>query len=82
MLLGIQMLCFKVVKVLANIGGLPVKELKDMIEGCSSKGADQWANPVDPVIAWERVIDDSGTKCPCRVDASTSKLDALLQDME
>lgn len=35
-LLGIQMLSFKVIKVLPNIGGLPVKELEDVIEGCNS----------------------------------------------
>jgi hypothetical protein len=33
------MLCFKVIKVLPNIGGLPVKELEDVIEACNNEGA-------------------------------------------
>lgn len=76
-LLRIQVLGFKVVEILSNVGGFPIKPLKNVIKECDDERADERANPVDPMVTGERVIDDSRTECSCRVDTSTGKFDTF-----
>ena len=71
MLLGAQALGFPVVKVLSWIGGLPVEDFEDVVEGSGHKRAQQGTDPIDSMISQEGVVDHSGTEGSDRIDTGT-----------
>lgn len=68
-------LCLQIVVILTRVGSPPVESIKKVVESCCKEGAQQRANPVDPVVAWEAVVHDIRTEGSRRVDTSTRVID-------
>ena len=58
-------------KFLAWVGGLPVEDFEEVVEGFSYDLAKQRADPVDPVVSWEGLVDHGGTEGSHWVDSGT-----------
>lgn len=53
------------------VGGLVLEELDETVEEESYESAQQWSQPVDPVVAIECVHDDIGPKSACWIERTT-----------
>jgi hypothetical protein len=56
------------IKVLAWVGGLILEMLDEVVEADCEQNAKEWSHPVDPVVAWELVIDDTRSKGASRIE--------------
>lgn len=63
----------KAVVILARIGIVILQPLENGVDGKGEKGAQQWPDPVDPLVARE-VGDDSRAKRSGWVDASSGEV--------
>lgn len=63
-----------VVVVLAWVGGLVFEDLDEFVETGGDYGSEDRAEPVDPVVVVERVVDDSWTEGTCRIKRPTSEV--------
>jgi hypothetical protein len=68
-------LSLKIIVVLTWIRCLPLKRLQEVKEPCRYQRPEEWAEPVNPMIAREAAIDDIGTKSTGRIDPSTGVVD-------
>jgi hypothetical protein len=55
------------VTISTRVSSIVLKCLDEAVEQDSEKGAEQWANPVDPVVAIESAENDIGTKGARRI---------------
>ena len=60
---------------MSHIGALPVKPFENVVKERNNQGANEWTNPVDPVVSGKRMVDNSRAECSCRIDASTGEFD-------
>lgn len=72
--LGLALL--NVVPVLARVTLFPAQVLEEGVEGRGNKGAEQRADPVDPVVGWEARVNDGGAEGTRRVEGATGEVDA------
>jgi hypothetical protein len=64
---------------LTRVRGSPIEILQEVEESRCHQRRKKWANPVDPVISGEAVVDYVGTEGPSWIYTRTSIVDACTE---
>lgn len=72
LLIKMENLSLLLVEVLAWVGGLVFQKLDEAVKADSDERAEGWAEPIDPVVAWEVVEYNAGAEGASRVQGACS----------
>lgn len=67
---------FLFVFVLAWVGGFVFEHFDEFVEGGGEEGAEDWTDPIYPVVGVERVVDDGWGDTSGWIEGAASEEDA------